>query len=124
MHRIALTVATPDLDAEVDPRFGRADFILLVEPESMAWEALANPAREAAGGAGIQAAEFVAQNGAHAVCSGDFGPNAYEALEAAGIAMYRYESCRTAREAMERFKAGELPAADPPQQGRGRRRRR
>lgn len=121
MHRIALTVATPDLDAEVDPRFGRADFILLVEPETMAWEALANPAREAPGGAGIQAAEFVAERGADAVLSGDFGPKAYQALEAAGIAMYRYESCRTAREAMERFRAGELPAADSPRRGAGRR---
>ncbi|MGD8867864.1 MAG: NifB/NifX family molybdenum-iron cluster-binding protein [Gemmatimonadales bacterium] len=111
MTKIALTVASPGLDAELDPRFGRATFLLLVDPETLAYEGLANPGREAPGGAAVEAAQFLADHAAAAVISGDFGPKAQRALDAAGIAMYRFESCVTAREALERFKARELPAA-------------
>ena len=55
--------------------------------------------------------DLLADHAAAAVISGDFGPKAQRALDAAGIAMYRFESCVTAREALERFKARELPAA-------------
>jgi predicted Fe-Mo cluster-binding NifX family protein len=111
MRRIALTVASPDLDAELDPRFGRAACLLLVDPETLAYEGLANPGRDAPGGAAVEAAQSIAEHGAVAVISGDFGPKAQRALETAGIAMYRYGSCATAREALERFQARELPAA-------------
>jgi predicted Fe-Mo cluster-binding NifX family protein len=111
MTRIALTVAGPSLEAELDPRFGRAAFLLLVDPETMAHEGLANPAGEAHGGAGVEAAQFLADHEAAAVISGDFGPKAHRALEAAGIAMYCYESCASVREALERFQAGRLPEA-------------
>jgi predicted Fe-Mo cluster-binding NifX family protein len=107
---VALTAAAPHLDAEVDPRFGRAAFILLTDSEGAAWEALANPAVEASGGAGVQAAQLLAEREAGAVVSGDFGPKARQALQAAGIAMYGYRSCKTAREALEEFRAGRLPA--------------
>jgi predicted Fe-Mo cluster-binding NifX family protein len=121
MSKIALTVAAPDLDAELDPRFGRAAFLLLIDMETLAWEGLANPAREARGGAGVQTAQFLAEHEADAVVSGDFGPKAQQALQTAGIEMYVYESCETAREALQRFRAGELPAVDSPrrQPGRG-----
>lgn len=120
MSKIALTVAAPDLDAELDPRFGRAAFLLLVDSETLAWEGLANPAREARGGAGVQTAQFLAEREAGTVLSGDFGPKAQQALQTAGIAMYVYESCETAREALQRFRAGELRAVDATRRRPGR----
>ena len=120
MQNIALTVKSPDLDAEIDPRFGRADWILFVEPETMEWTAQANPGRNARGGAGIQAAQFLGENEASAVISGDFGPKAHRALEAAGVTMYRSGPPMTAREAVELYNAGTLPARDHLQRtGRG-----
>lgn len=111
MTKIALTVASPGLDAELDPRFGRAAFLLMVDTETLAYEGLANPGREAHGGAAVEAAQLLADHGAAAVISGDFGPKAQRALETAGVAMYRYATCANAREALERFQARELPAA-------------
>lgn len=119
MKKIALTVGSPHLDAEVDPRFGRADWILFVEPETMEWKAQENPGRDARGGAGVQAAQFLGDREASAVISGDFGPKAHQALEAAGIAMYRCEPHTTAHEAVELFKAGELPGGNPVRQFNG-----
>ena len=106
--KIIITTTSPNLDAQVDPRFGRGQYFLSVDTETSAWEAHANPAMDAAGGAGTQAAQFVAGLGAKAVISGDFGPNAYLALQAADIAMYLLGAGGTARAVAEAFKDGQL----------------
>ena len=115
--KIILTATSPALDAEVDPRFGRGVYLLVVDPDTMEWEAHPNPGLNAPGGAGIQAAQFVTEHKAGAAISGDFGPNAFNALKTAGIAMYLYDDCRTARQAVERFQAGQLQQAGAPTQG-------
>jgi predicted Fe-Mo cluster-binding NifX family protein len=124
MSRVALTVGAPSFDVEVEARFGRAAFLLLVDPETMAWETLANPGRDARGGAGIRVAQILSDREVSEVVSGDFGPNAHEALNAAGIVMHRCEAGTTAREAVELIKAGELPGVTAPsrrrRRGRGR----
>jgi len=120
--KILLTTLTPDIGSEMDPRFGRGANFLIVDADTLAWQALPNPATATGGGAGIRAAQFVADQECAAVISGDFGPNAYHALEAAGISMYRSGSCRTAQEALKRFKSGEIePLEAPPERGGKRR---
>ena len=120
--KIVLTTTTSDIAAEVDPRFGRGAYFLLVDTDTDKWEAHANPGVGAAGGAGIKAAQFVAEQGAKAAISGNFGPNAYDSLKAAGIPMYQFGTCRTAQEAIDKFKAGELKELTAPG-GAGRKRR-
>ena len=115
--KIVLTTTTPNLESEVDPRFGRGAYLLVVDTDTNAWEASTNPGTNATGGAGIQAAQFAADRQIDAVISGDFGPNAYEALLAAGIPMYAYGDCRTASDAIARFKAGQLQQIGAPKRG-------
>lgn len=125
--RIILTVNSPSFDSEVDPRFGRSAYLLILDTETQQWEAHANPGVNATNGAGIQAAQFATEKKAEAVLSGDFGPHAFEALQAAGIAMYLYADSQTARKAIERFQAGQLRQAGAPNgtgSGGGHRRRR
>jgi predicted Fe-Mo cluster-binding NifX family protein len=106
--KIILSTTSPSLDSDVDPRFGRCAYLLVVDTDTMQWEAHPNPGVNASGGAGIQAAQFVADQKAGIALSGDFGPHAFAALQAAGVSMYIYGSCHTAREAVEHFKAGTL----------------
>lgn len=106
--RIVVTTTTPDLDSPVDPRFGRGAYLVLVDADTMEWQAHPNPAAAASGGAGIRAAQFVAEQKADGVISGDFGPNAHQALTAAGIGMHLFGGSASARQAVERLKAGEL----------------
>jgi predicted Fe-Mo cluster-binding NifX family protein len=110
--RVAVSASGPSLDSEVDPRFGRCPLLLIVDTESMAFEALENPAVTAPGGAGIQAAQTVAQSQAEAVITGNCGPNAYETLSAAGIHVYAGAggSVRDAIESLERGELAELGA--------------
>lgn len=118
--KIILTVTSPNLDADVDPRFGRCAYFLVVDTDTLEWQAHPNPGVGASGGAGTLAAQFVANQKADAVISGDFGPNAYHALQATGIAMYVFGASRTAREAVQLLKAGQLESVSAPM-GRGRR---
>jgi predicted Fe-Mo cluster-binding NifX family protein len=112
--KIILTATAPDIDSNIDPRFGRGGYFIVVEPDTMDWQAHANPGIGASGGAGTLAAQFAADQHADSVLSGDFGPNAYNALRAANIAMYLVGNCATVREAVEQFKAGKLARVEAP----------
>lgn len=112
--KITITASSPWLDAELDPRFGRCAYFLLVDTETMQWEAFPNPGISSSGGAGTQAAQFVAKQKAVAVISGDFGPNAYSALKAGEILMYLYKGSGTIQEIVKRFIAGDLNQVDAP----------
>lgn len=106
--RIAVTTTTPDVDSPVDPRFGRGAYFVVVDSGTMEWSAFPNPAASAPGGAGIRAAQFVSEHRAEGVISGDFGPKAHQALVTAGVSMFLHGTSPSARQAVERFKAGEL----------------
>jgi predicted Fe-Mo cluster-binding NifX family protein len=111
--KIAITSTAPDLDAEMDPRFGRARYLLIVETETLEFEAIENPNIAAGGGAGIQTAQMIAGKGAEALLTGNCGPNAYQTLSAAGVQVYVGLS-GPVRRAMEALKRGELqPIAGP-----------
>lgn len=83
--RIAVSATNPTLDAEVDPRFGRCQYFIIIDPETMQFEAVSNTSASAGGGAGISTAQMIAGKGVEAVLTGNCGPNAYQVLSAAGI---------------------------------------
>lgn len=112
--KIIVTSAGPDIDAQVDPRFGRAAWFVTVDTDTLLWEAHANEAANAAGGAGSQAAQFAAHQGVEAVLSGAYGPNAFLTLQAGGVRMALLGSCATVREAVTAFASGRLDEVTAP----------
>jgi predicted Fe-Mo cluster-binding NifX family protein len=112
--KIISTTVSPTIESEVDPRFGRGAYLLVIDVNTLECQAYPNPGVSASGGAGIQAAQFVTEHKADAVISGDFGPHAFDALNAAGVRMYLFGSCRTAREAIVQFLAGQLERVGGP----------
>lgn len=106
--KIAVSALGPALDDLVDERFGRAAFFLVIDPETLAFEAVDNSAnRDALQGAGLGAAEAVAGHGAASVITGHLGPKAYQALQLAGIDGFNGTGL-TARDAVAAFKDGRL----------------
>lgn len=109
--RIAVTARGPGLDSEVDPRFGRAACFVVYDDATGAVEAVDNAsAVGSAHGAGVKAAQLVADAGVSCVLTGDCGPRAYRALSAAGIAVWTGAS-GTVREALDAFREGRLESA-------------
>ena len=111
--RICVSAIADSLDAQVDPRFGRCPYLVLVNSETMEFEAIPNIASSQMGGAGIQAAQTVASKGVNVVLTGNVGPNAFQALSAAGIRVLT-GVFGTVREAVEMYKRGELKEAGSP----------
>ena len=105
--KIAITAGGDHLEAPLSPVFGRCPAYLFVDTETMEYEVESNPASGAMGGAGIQAAQFMAQKNVDAVITGNMGPNAYGVLNSANIPTYLSDA-GTVKEAIEAFKAGEL----------------
>lgn len=103
--KICITSSGQSLDDTMDPRFGRCQYFIISDTDNAQFEAIQNPAVSAGGGAGIQAAQLIADKGAEVVLTGNVGPNAYNALNAAGIKIVVGLTGITVRQAMEGFKA-------------------
>jgi len=112
--KVAITASGPSLDAAVDPRFGRAAFFVVANPDSDAYEVHDNAQNlNAAQGAGIQAAQTVSRLGVEAVITGHCGPKAFEVLNAAGIKVV-VGAEGSVRSALEAFRAGRLTPSHAP----------
>ncbi len=105
--KIALSSTGTDLDSQIDPRFGRCAYFVIVETEDMSFEAFDNENIALGGGAGIQSAQFIASKGAKAVITGSCGPNAVRTLSAAGVELF-VDRREIIKEAVEKYKKGEL----------------
>jgi len=108
---VCITAAGESLDAACHPAFGRAPYLLFIDPETKSLDVFRNTAP--AHGAGIQAAQTVADHGATALITGNVGPNAFQALKAVGIAAY-VGAAGTVADALAAYQNGSLRTADAP----------
>ena len=109
--KIAISSVGKDLDTQIDPRFGRCAYFIVVETDDMSFEAFDNENIALSGGAGIQSAQFLASKGAKVIITGNVGPNAVGTLSAAGIQLFTGQT-GTVREAIEEYKKGKLTGSN------------
>lgn len=109
---IAVTSSGPELESQVDARFGRCAYFLIVDTDDLSFEAVSNP-NTAQGGAGIQSAQLIAEKGAKAILTGNCGPNAHKTLSAAGVKV-AVGCAGSVRDVIEQFKDGKLAIATEP----------
>ncbi|HDQ06331.1 MAG TPA: dinitrogenase iron-molybdenum cofactor biosynthesis protein [Candidatus Bathyarchaeota archaeon] len=114
--KICVSASSDNLDAEVDSRFGRCPYFVIVDSETMEFNAVSNDSTNAAHGAGIQAAQTVVNMGVNVVITGNVGPNAFNVLSASGIRIVTGAS-GSVREAVEKYKKGQLKEIGNPTVG-------
>jgi len=106
--KIAITTQGQDLSSQLDPRFGRTKWFILIDADTNQFEAYDNTLNlNASSGAGIQTAQNVANFEAEAVITGNMGPNAFKTLNAAKVKVF-LSKASTAQEALDLFKEGKL----------------
>jgi len=109
--KIAVTSAGKTPDSPIDPRFGRAKYIIVYDTDSRRTEAVINEINmNAPQGAGVQTAKKIAECGADAVISSHVGPRAYSLLVSQGIKVYLAENI-SVKEALTLLERGQLELA-------------
>ena len=105
--KIAISATGTNLEDNVDQRFGRCKYFLIIDPETMHFETIDNQGALVASGAGIKAAQLLSKLGVKDAISGNIGPKAFNTLSAANIDIYVGVSGKI-KNAVDKFKRGEL----------------
>ena len=108
-RRKSMKIAIPvdENKKDICVSFGRTPFFLIHDAQTNTTAYIANPAAEAAGGAGLKAAQAVVDQEADILITVRCGENAAEVLKAAEIAIYKSEGT-DAEENIRAFKEGRL----------------
>jgi predicted Fe-Mo cluster-binding NifX family protein len=119
--RLAICASDEGINAEVDQRFGRCKYFVIVDSDTgEIIEVVPNENAVAFGGAGPRSAQLLAEKSVDAVLLGNVGPNAANALEAAKIMVFSGIE-GTVGSTLEKFKSGSLvqisEATGPSHQG-------
>jgi len=112
--KIGICALGPNLDSQISPAFGRAPHFLILDSETGDFEAISNPAFQVGRGAGVGASQALVSRGVKVMICGNFGPNAFSVLKMAGIKIYPGVFGLTVREAINKYKKGELKEAKIP----------
>lgn len=105
--KICVTASGEGLEAPVDSRFGRCSYFVIVDEDSMEFESMPNESSSASGGAGIQAAQQVINEGADVLITGSVGPNAFPILASENVAVYTFGT-GSVSEAVKAYRSGSL----------------
>lgn len=111
--KIAITSRGKDIDSEVDQRFGRCMYFIIVDPETLDFKVIENTGKGGGGGVGIASAQKIVNEGVEAVLTGNCGPNAFQVLSEAGIKVVTGVS-GTVRDAVEMYKSKQFKESDGP----------
>jgi predicted Fe-Mo cluster-binding NifX family protein len=103
--QVAITSQGPELTSKVDPRFGRARYLIIADTETYDF-VVADNARNlnTLQGAGIQTAKRLVDEAVDTVITGQVGPKAMEALQIAGVEVFLGVS-GTVEDALRQFKS-------------------
>ena len=110
--KVAITSTGTTLDADADPRFGRAEYFVIVDPDTMEYDVIENKQNlELPQGAGIQAGRTIVNQKVSALITGFCGPKAFKVLKSANIQILVGAKGKI-RDIIEKYKKGELETAD------------
>lgn len=105
--KLAITSEGATLDANIEERFGRWPYYLILDSDTMEFEAIPNPDLQLSGWAGRQSLDLMREKGISFVLAGTCGTSTLKAFEKAGIQLIPRMSGRV-RDVVEQFKAGVL----------------
>lgn len=106
--RVGISATGEDLNAQVDSRFGRCPWFLVVDSESLEFNAFKNRHAQEGMGAGMAAAKDLVDEQIDVVISGQVGPKAYAVLKAVDIDIFLVSAGISVKEALGRLGRGEL----------------
>jgi len=117
--KIAISSTGSNKDSLVDNRFGRCPQFLIFSEDGKLEKVISNPAVNASRGAGVQAAQTLADAGVKVVITGNIGPTAFTMLNKSNFEIFQTTNKVKVEEAFNKWKAGQLSKITTPQRGPG-----
>ncbi|SHE73982.1 NifB/NifX family molybdenum-iron cluster-binding protein [Desulforamulus putei] len=114
--RIAISASGETLEDSLNPRLGRCEYFVLYNDDTGETLAIENTGRFSVGAAGIATVGLLNDHGVDVLITGNVGPNAFTALQAAGIQVYTGASGKV-RDVLQDYKDGKLNEAKGPNVG-------
>ena len=109
--KLAITSTGNTLSADMDPRFGRAAYFLIVDSDTLEFEVVENTQNlNLPQGAGIQAGKTIINQHASVLITGNCGPKAFQVLSQAGVDI-KIGASGSIDSVIQAFKRGELQSA-------------
>lgn len=113
MKKICITSTGPALNSSIDPRFGRCQYFLVVDEKGKLVKKILNEAGQAMQGAGISAAQIIANEKVGVIITGNIGPNAYNVLNSSKIKIFAGVFGVSVKQAFEMYRSGKLKEVEP-----------
>ena len=114
--RVAVSASGQTLLDELNPRLGRCEYFVIVDDVTNDTVAVENTGRLSTGAAGIATAKLLNNHQVAVVITGNVGPNAFTALNAAGIRVYTSAGGKI-QDVLEKYRHGNLSEAGGPNVG-------
>ncbi len=111
--KLCITSQGDNLDSQIDTRFGRAQYFIIADSETLEFEAVKNGNIDGMGGVGVQSGQLISEKEVKVVLTGNVGPNAFKTLEAAKVEIITGIT-GTVKEVIEKYKTGELKPVEKP----------
>lgn len=105
--KICITSQGKELVSKIGQGFERSQYLIIVDLESLEFEAIKNPSIDAAGRAGIRLAQLIAEKGVETLITGHCETDGLHIMEAAGIEVIDGISGRVC-ETLEGFRRGDF----------------
>ena len=99
--------------AKISSRFGRAPYIAIIDVETQNLKFISNSAANSSSGAGVKAAQIIADEEVEVLIVPRIGPKAFKGLEQAGLDIYITQE-NTINEALSEYQNDNLERIDEP----------
>ena len=113
MKKICITSTGSTLGSSIDPRFGRCQYFLIFDEKGKLVKKILNEAGQSMQGAGVSAAQVIADEKVDVIITGNIGPNAYNVLNSSKIKIFSGVFGMSAKQAFEMYKKEKLKEVEP-----------
>lgn len=110
--KIAIGLEENSYESQVDRRFGRANFFILIDTENNNYEIIENEAKDEATGAGLKVVKNLMSLGVDEIIAGEIGPKAAVLIEEFDIPTYKLGELKSVDEVLKNYKENKLEKFD------------
>ena len=110
--KIAIGLEENSYESQVDRRFGRASFFILIDTENNNYEIIENEAKDEATGAVLKVVKNLMSLGVDEIIAGEIGPKAAVLIEEFDIPTYKLGELKSVDEVLKNYKETKLEKFD------------